>query len=107
MAELALSILKEDLHIQDEHPPSSVASTPTTALLLDGIGRECARRAFWYIRLMHVTTFTYFQIPAPPITMDLNLSLPADEASFEFGTYNSQPGSSRFSLSVLGVMINI
>jgi hypothetical protein len=89
IAELALSILKEDLHIQDEH---SHSSTPTVAFVPD-ISRECARRAFWYIRLMHLTTFAYFEIPAPPITMDLNLPLPVDEASFEFGTFNSPLGS--------------
>jgi hypothetical protein len=90
--ELALSILKEDLNIQDEYH-SSLASVPTTSFELDAIGRECARRAFWYIRLMQLTTFAYFHIPAPPIPMDLNLRLPVDEASFEFGMHNNQSGS--------------
>ncbi|KAH9983895.1 hypothetical protein BJV74DRAFT_848980 [Russula compacta] len=87
--QLALSILKEDLHIQDEYH-SSLASTPMTSFELDAISRECARRAFWYMRLMHLTAFMYFQIPAPPILMDSNLRLPVDEASFEFGAHNSQ-----------------
>ncbi|KAH9995477.1 hypothetical protein BJV77DRAFT_220765 [Russula vinacea] len=87
--QLALSILKDDLHIQDEYH-CSPASAPTTSFELDAIGRECARRAFWYIKLMHLTAFTYFQIPAPPIPIDLNLRLPVDEASFEFGAHNSQ-----------------
>jgi hypothetical protein len=91
--ELALTILKEDLHIQDEHH-TSLTSAPTTSFELDAIGRECARRAFWYIRLMHLTTFTYFQIPMPPVSVDLNLRLPVDEASFEFGAHNSQSGPS-------------
>ena len=91
--ELLLSILKEDLRIQDEYPPS-LSSTPTTSFQVDAIGRECARRAFWYVRLMHLTAFTYLQIPAPPIPMELNLRLPVDEASFEFGAHNSQTGSS-------------
>lgn len=93
LVELALSILKEDLHIQDEYH-GSLASAPTSSFELDAISRECARRAFWYIQLMHLTAFTYFQIPAPSIPMDLNLRLPVDEASFEFGAHNSQSGSS-------------
>jgi len=84
--------LKEDLHVQDEYH-GSLASAPTTSFELDAIGRECARRAFWYIRLMHLTAFAYFQIPAPPIPMDLDLRLPVDETSFEFGAHNSQSGS--------------
>lgn len=99
VVELLLSILKEDLRIQDEYPPS-LSSTPTITFQLDAIGRECARRAFWYIRLMHLTAFTYLQIPAPPIPMELDLRLPLDEASFEFGAHNSQTGSSLF-LSLL------
>ncbi|KAN0105104.1 hypothetical protein V8E52_011351, partial [Russula decolorans] len=87
--QLALTILKEDLHIQDEYH-GNLASAPTTSFELDAIGRECARRAFWYIRLMHLTAFTFFQISAPPTPMDLNLRLPVDEASFEFGAHNSQ-----------------
>lgn len=87
--QLALTILKEDLHIQDEYH-GNLASAPTTSFELDAIGRECARRAFWYIRLMQLTAFTFFQIPAPPTPMDLNLRLPVDEASFEFGAHNSQ-----------------
>jgi len=39
---------------------------------------------------MHLTTFTYYQIPALPIPMELNLRLPVDETSFEFGAHNSQ-----------------
>jgi len=90
--ELALSILKEDIHIQDEYH-SSLPSAPTTSFELDAIGRECAQRAFWYIRLMRLTTFTYFHIPVPPFPMDLKLRLPVDEASFEFGRHNGQSGS--------------
>jgi len=93
LVELALIILKEDLHVQDEYHGGSLASAPTTNFELDAIGRECARRAFWYIRLMHLTAFTYFQIPAPPMLVDSNLRLPVDEASFEFGAHNSQSGS--------------
>jgi len=93
VVELLLSILKEDLRIQDEYP-TGLSSAPTTSFELDAIGRECARRAFWYVRLMHLTTFTYFQIPAPPIPMESDLRLPVDEASFEFGAHNSQTGSS-------------
>jgi hypothetical protein len=93
IAELALSILKEELRIQDEHP-SGLAPAPTTSFVLDAIGRECSRRAFWYIKLMHLTAFAYYQIPTPPIALDLNnLRLPVDEASFEFGAHNSQSGS--------------
>ena len=91
LIDLALTILKEDLHIQDEYH-NNLASAPTTSFELDAIGRECARRAFWYIRLMHLTAFTFFQLPAPPTPMDLNLRLPIDEASFEFGAHNSQSG---------------
>ncbi|KAI9464267.1 hypothetical protein F5148DRAFT_188149 [Russula earlei] len=87
--QLALSILKEDLHVHDEYH-SCLASTPTTCFELDAIARECARRAFWYIRLMHLTTFTYFHIVVPPLHLDLKLRLPVDEASFEFGAHNSQ-----------------
>ena len=94
IAELALCILKEDLHIQDENHHSNPASTPTSSFVLDAIGRECARRAFWYIRLMQLTIFAYYQISVPPIPMDLNLPLPVDEASFEFGAHNNQSGSS-------------
>ena len=72
-----------------------------TSFELDAIDRECARRAFWYNRLMHLTTFTYFQIPALPIPMELNLRLPVDEASFEFGAHNSQTGSSLSPFPVL------
>jgi hypothetical protein len=93
LLELALSILKEDLHIQDEYH-NTLASAPTTSFELDAIGRECARRTFWYIKLMHLTTFVYFQIPAPSIPVDFNLRLPVDEASFEFGAHNSQSGPS-------------
>jgi hypothetical protein len=82
--------LKEELRIQDEHP-SGLAPAPTTSFVLDAIGRECSRRAFWYIKLMHLTAFAYYQIPTPPIALDLNnLRLPVDEASFEFGAHNSQ-----------------
>jgi hypothetical protein len=91
--ELVLGILKEDLHIQDEYH-NTLTSAPTTSFELDAIGRECARRTFWYIKLMHLTTFMYFQIPAPSIPVDLNLRLPVDEASFEFGAHNSQSGPS-------------
>jgi hypothetical protein len=83
---LALTILKEDLHIEDEYH-TSLASTPTTSFELDAIGRECSRRTFWYIRLMHLTTFMYFKIQTPPLSMDLNMRLPVDEASFEFGAH--------------------
>lgn len=92
--ELVLGILKEDLHIQDEYH-STLTSAPTTSFELDAIGRECARRTFWYIKLMQLTTFMYFQIPAPSIPVDLNLRLPVDEASFEFGAHNSQSGPSQ------------
>ena len=93
VAELALSILREDLRVQDEHP-SGLAPSPATSFVLDAISRECSRRACWYIKLMHLTTFTYFQIPTPPIALDLkNLRLPVDEASFEFCAHNSQSGS--------------
>ena len=105
LVELALTILKEDLHIQDEYH-GSLASTPTTSFELDAIGRECARRAFWYIRLMHLTAFTFFQIPAPPAPMDLTLRLPVDEASFEFGAHSSQSGLSYFHAFVLCGLIN-
>jgi hypothetical protein len=92
-AELALSILKEDLRVQDEHPPG-LAPAPTTSFVPDAIGRECSRRAFWYIKLMHLTAFSYYQIPTPSIALDLkNLRLPVDEASFEFCAHNSQSGS--------------
>ena len=101
LVELALSIMKEDLHVQDEYH-GSLASAPTTSFELDAISRECARRAFWYIRLMHLTAFKFFQIPAPPIPMDLNLRLPVDEASFEFGAHNSQSGSSHLHAFVRG-----
>ncbi|KAH9066779.1 hypothetical protein EDB87DRAFT_1801444 [Lactarius vividus] len=88
--QLALSILNEDLRVQDEHP-SGLTPTPTTSFVLDAIGRECSRRVFWYIKLMHLTAFAYYQIPTPPIALDLkNLRLPVDEASFEFGAHNSQ-----------------
>ena len=106
VVELLLSIFKEDLRIQDEYP-TSLSSTPTTSFELDTIGRECARRAFWYIRLMHLTTFTYFQIPAPPVPLELNLRLPVDEASFEFGAHNSQTGSSLSSLSVTEINVSL
>ncbi|KAI0255983.1 hypothetical protein BJV78DRAFT_586707 [Lactifluus subvellereus] len=89
--QLAMCILKADLHVQDEHHHSNLASTPTSGFAPNAIGRECARRAFWYVRLMHLTTFAYYQIPAPPIPMDSNLPLPIDEASFEFGAHNIQP----------------
>ena len=93
IAELALSILKEELRIQDEHS-SGLAPAPTTDFVLDAIGRECSRRAFWYIKLMHLTAFTYYEIPTPPVESDLtSLRLPVDEASFEFGAHNSQAGS--------------
>ncbi|KAI0305813.1 hypothetical protein B0F90DRAFT_1814671 [Multifurca ochricompacta] len=87
--QLALGILKDDLHVQDEHH-SGLPSAPTTSFVLDAIGRECARRAVWYIRLMHLTIFAYFQIAVPAIPMDLDLRLPVDEASFEFGAHSSQ-----------------
>jgi hypothetical protein len=88
--QLALSILKEDLRVQDEHPPG-LAPAPTTSFVPDAIGRECSRRAFWYIKLMHLTAFAYYQIPTPHIALDLkNLRLPVDEASFEFCAHNSQ-----------------
>ena len=93
IAELALCILKEDLRIQDEHS-SGLAPTPTTSFVPDAIGRECSRRAFWYIKLMHLTAFSYYQIPTPPIALDLKtLRLPVDEASFEFCAHNPQSGS--------------
>ena len=92
IAELALSILKEDLRIQDEHP-SGLAPAPTSNFVLDAIGRECSRRAFWYIKLMHLTAFAYYQIHTPPIALDSKtVRLPVDEASFEFGAHNSQSG---------------
>ncbi|KAI0272575.1 fungal-specific transcription factor domain-containing protein [Gloeopeniophorella convolvens] len=89
ITDLALSILKEDLNVQEESQ-SGLSSAPTTSFVLDAIGRECARRAFWYIKLMHLTTFAYYRMPALPSSMDLALRLPVDEASFEFGVHNSQ-----------------
>ncbi len=100
IAELALSILKEDLCVHDERP-SGLVPAPTTSFVLDAIGRECSRRALWYIKLMHLTAFAYYEIPAPPIALDFkNLRLPVDEASFEFGAHNSQSGSSGSSFFV-------
>ncbi|KAF8273073.1 hypothetical protein EI94DRAFT_1716607 [Lactarius quietus] len=88
--QLALSILKEDLRVQDEHP-SGLTPAPSSSFVLDAIGRECSRRAFWYIKLMHLTAFAYYEIPTPPIALDLkSMRLPVDEASFEFCAHNSQ-----------------
>jgi len=73
--ELALSILKEDIHIQDDTTPS-LPSAPTTSFELDAIGRECAQRAFWYIRLMRLTTFTYFHIPVTTFSHGFEIAPP-------------------------------
>ena len=64
LVELALTILKKDLYIQDEYH-SVLALAPTMSFRFDAIGHECAWCAFWYIRLMHLTAFSFFQYQHP------------------------------------------
>ncbi|KAI0057246.1 hypothetical protein BV25DRAFT_1920344 [Artomyces pyxidatus] len=88
--ELALSILEEDVHVHTLSTPIPTPM-PTPDFAFDAIDRECARRAFWFIHFMSLTTFTYYNVPVPTKPLDLTLRLPVDETSFEFGVHTTVP----------------
>ena len=88
---LALKILQEDLHVHEQSHPI-LTPVPSAEFVFGAIDRECARRAFWLIRFMHLTAFTYYYVPIPPAQLDLTLRLPVDETSFELAVHSTLSG---------------
>ncbi|THH07011.1 hypothetical protein EW146_g9448 [Bondarzewia mesenterica] len=87
---LALKILEETLHVHARHQNHPVLTpVPSSSFVFSAIDRECARRAFWLIRLMHLTGFTYYYVPIPPAPLNLSLRLPVDETSFELAVHST------------------
>ncbi|KAI0050975.1 hypothetical protein FA95DRAFT_1676299 [Auriscalpium vulgare] len=86
--DLALSILEGDLHLHQQNNPV-LTPVPSPSFVFEAIERECARRAFWYIRLLYLTLFSYYSVPVPPKPLNLSLRLPVDETSFEFGAHSA------------------
>lgn len=91
--DLALKILEEDLKVHEQNYPI-LTPVPTPEFVFAAIDRECARRAFWLIRFMHLTAFTFYYVPIPPKPLNLSLRLPVDETSFELGVHSTLSGTS-------------
>lgn len=90
--DLALQILEEDLSVHEQNYPI-LTPVPTPEFVFASVDRECARRAFWLIRFMHLTAFTFYYVPIPPKPLDLSLRLPVDETSFELGVHSTLSGT--------------
>jgi len=89
---LALKILEEDLRVHESNTPI-LTPVPAPDFVFTAIDRECARRAFWVMRILYLTAYSWFYVPLPPKPMNVTLRLPVDETSFELMVHSTLPGA--------------
>lgn len=98
-ADLALKILDSlGVHSSSPNPTSYVGTPPPPADLppfQTSIDRECARRAFWLIHFMDLTSSVYSNAPMPSMSQkELMMRLPVDEIVFQGAGCHAPPGES-------------